>query len=241
VDFQEIESLDWTALREATEAIRAAAAEKQVWVLLGSAHRLSAGHLPHNSVYVISDSGQIVERYDKRFCTGVLTPEPEKDLRYYTPGNHCAVFEVDGFRCGVLICYDYRFPELYRELKRRGVQVLFQSFHNARMDRETFLNGNIWQEIVPATVMAHAATNHIWISATNSTAEYSMWGSFFTRPDGRITGRLEAHTPGVLISEVNPSTEIWDAPGPWRERAMNGQLHSGALVEDPMSVDRTSY
>ncbi len=50
---------------------------------------------------------------------------------------------------------------------------------------------------------------------------------------------MRAHTPGVLISDVAPSAEIWDAPGPWRERALAGQLHSGELVEDPRSHDRT--
>ena len=58
------------------------------------------------------------------------------------------VFDVDGFRCGVLICYDYRFPELYRELKQAGVQVLFQSFHNARSSVVDDQQYNIWKTIV---------------------------------------------------------------------------------------------
>ena len=75
----------------------------------------------------------------------------------------------------------------------------------------------------------------------NSTARCSSWPSFFVRPDGRITGRLADHEPAVLISEVDPSQEIWDAAGPWRERAMNGRLHSGEPVEDPRTADRGCY
>lgn len=238
VDLESTSSIDWSALAEATRQVRAAAERRRIWVLLGSTHRLSGDHLPHNSVYVIDDRGRIVERYDKRFCTGALEPAPQFDLRYYTPGDHTTVFELDGYRCGVLICYDYRFPELYRDLKRRGVEVVFQSFHNARRDEETHLKGNIWKEIVPATVRCHAATNHFWISATNSTARYSCWPSFFVVPDGRITGELPEHEAGVLVSKIDPGEEFWDAPAPWRDNAMAGELHSGRLVSDPRSSDR---
>jgi predicted amidohydrolase len=209
--------------------------------LLGSTHRLANGHFPHNSIYIINDQGQIVDRYDKRFCTGTLEPNASLDHLHYSPGDHFSVFEIDGFRASVLICYDYRFPELYRELKRQGVQIVFQSFHNARRDYRTFRYRNIWRELVPATMMCHAATNYFWISATNSTAKYSLWGSFFVRPDGRITGKLPVQQPGVLFSEVDAGVELWDASAPWRERAMRGELHSGTLVDDPRSVDRTCF
>ncbi len=147
------------------------------------------------------------------------------------------MFEVDGYRCGVLICYDYRFPELYRELKQLGVEMLFQSFHNARRDRDTHENRNIWKDIVPATMMCHAATNYFWVSATNSAAEFSSWASFFVQPDGLISGRLPLHEPGVLVSPVDPSAGHWDASAPWRTRAMSGRLHSGETVADPRSAD----
>ncbi len=239
VDVAHLNGLDWDKLRKATESICKEAAKHKIWVLLGSAHRLTEGHRPHNSVYVISDQGRIIDRYDKRFCTGASCLDVSSDLAHYTPGDHSTTFDVDGHRCGVLICYDYRFPELYRDLKNRGVEVLFQSFHNARRDRQTFRNRNIWKQVVPATMMCHAATNYFWISAANSTAKYSMWSNFFVRPDGRIAGRLEVHVPGVLISDVDPSLELWDASGPWRERAMQGKLHSGELVDDPRSRDRS--
>jgi predicted amidohydrolase len=237
-DFTSFEGFDWELLRSATEAICGAATDHGVWVLLGSAHRLSPGHKPHNCVYVISDEGQIVDRYDKRFCTGATEPEPEQDLAHYSPGNRPCVFDLDGYRCGVLVCYDYRFPELYRELKRLGVEVLFQSFHNARRDRETHETGNVWKEIVPATMMCHAATNYFWISATNSATEFSSWPSFFVRPDGLIAGRLRLHEPSVLVSQVDRSAGYWDASAPWRPRAMSGRLHSGETVADLRSIDR---
>ena len=241
VDLESFAGFDWEALEQATRDICREAAEHRVWVILGSAHRLSSPNKPHNSLYVISDAGQIVDRYDKRFCTGLSEPTGTLDLAHYSPGNHQVLFDVDGIRCGVLICYDYRFPELYRGLKAAGVEVLLQSFHNARRDQETHEQRNIWKDIVPATMMGHAASNHIWISATNSAARYSSWGTFFVRPDGQLAGQLPLHEPGLLICDVDLGLEIWDAPGPWRERAIRGQLHSGTLVEDPRSSDRKSF
>lgn len=57
--------------------------------------------------------------------------------------------------------------------------------------------------------------------------------------DGQIVGRLRQHTPGVLVSDMPLDPGLYDAPGPWREAAMCGQLHSGSLVSDPRSQDAT--
>ena len=239
VDLPDLTKLDWEALHDATQSICDAAKEYRVWVVLGSTHPLTPPHLPHNSLYIINDQGVIVDRYDKRFCTGTSDPTATMDHLHYSPGNHAARFVVDGYTCSALICYDYRFPELYRDLKRHGVEVVFHSFHNARRDYRTFHYRNIWKEIVPATIMCHAATNFMWISATNSAAKYSSFGNFFVRPDGRLTGKLPLHQSGALLSDIDGNLELWDAAEPWRERAMNGILHSGEIVDDPKSADRT--
>ena len=129
-DFVTFNGFDWGALRQATEEIAGHARDLGIWLVLGSAHQLSGDYKPHNSLYVINDSGKVVDRYDKRFCAGD-TSEQTGDLAHYSPGGHFSVWAIDGVRCGALICYDYRFPELYREYARRGVQLVFHSFHAA--------------------------------------------------------------------------------------------------------------
>lgn len=237
VDIPDIAALDWDALRQATRDVLAAARRRRVWVLLGSTHYLDEQHKPHNCVYVIDARGEIVDRYDKRFCTGVCGPQTTLDLIHYSPGDRYVTFRVKGFVGGVAICYDYRFPELYRGYKQRGVDVIFQSFHNARKSVVADPRYNIWKTIVPATMMCRAAENHFWVSANNSTARPSKWGSFTVRPDGAVTGRLAVHRPGVLLTSVVRDKTLMDAPGPWRESAMNGVLHSGQLVDHPRSRD----
>ena len=55
-----------------------------------------------------------------------------------------------------------------------------------------------------------------------------------------ITGALEPETEGVLISEVDLAADIYDSTVAWRDRAIDGVLHSGVLVEDPRSRERTA-
>jgi predicted amidohydrolase len=240
VDLPSIADLDWTSLAAATRDVMSAAKQHRVWLLLGSTHRLDDKLKPHNCVYVINPKGQIVDRYDKRFCTGKDGKQPTLDLCHYSPGNRFVTFKVKGVTCGVAICYDYRFPELYRGYKQLGVEVLFQSFHNARRSVVANQNYNIWKTIVPATMQCRAAENHFWVSANNSTARPSCWSSFAVRPDGLIVGQLPNHRAGVLITDMTIDPDFFDAPALWRESAMSGQLHSGRLVDHPRSRDVTS-
>ena len=253
VDFASHEGFDWPLLEGCVQRVLDLARESRIWVLLGSAHRLTAPHKPHNSLYVINDRGEIVDRYDKMFCAGDRSGD-SGELAHYSPGSHFSVFSIRGVRCGALICHEYRYPELYREYKRRGVQLMFHSFHAGNISPERFRamqddvgDGNLRLNpgatlpgiTMPATMIAEAANNHVWISCPNSSARESCWPSFFVRPDGVVTGRLRRNTAGVLISEVDTDEEIYDSTAAWRDRAMDGVLHSGTLVRDRRSEERT--
>lgn len=240
VDMPDLSTLDWDQLKEATQTIQTAAREAKAWVLLGSTHRLSGKHKPHNSIYIIDSLGKIVDRYDKRFCTGEQKgSRTTLDLKFYSPGDRFVTFTAKGITCGVLICYDYRFPELYRHYYQLGAKVIFQSFHNARSMVVDDPKYNIWKTIVPSTMSCRAAENHFWISANNSTTRPSRWSSFTVQPDGQIVDRLKLHRPGVLITDMKLDPNLFDAPGPWRDSAIRGQLHSGKLVKDKRSTDVT--
>jgi deaminated glutathione amidase len=242
VDFESFEGYDWDALARATDRVRQQAANLGIWAVIGSANRFSDVSAPHNSLLVISDDGDVVERYDKRFLGGT-------DLDHYSPGSHFTVWTVDGIRCGALICYDYRFPELYRHYVTLDVQLMLHSFHaaNASPERVAAIGAAIGHEYadlnaaptltypgvtMPAVMTASAACNNVWISCPNSSAPESLWPSFFVRRDGITTGRLERNQPGVLISTVDTEQDLYDSTGPWRRRAIAGTWHSGELAED---------
>ena len=220
------DGFDWGLLRAQTESIIAHARRLRMWLVFGSAHPLTGRHKPLNSLYAVSPTGRIVERYDKRFCT-------TGDLKNHSPGDHFSVFQINGVRCGMLICYDVRFPELYREYKRLGVQCMFHAFHNALVDGPT-----IHTTIMRPTLQAHAATNCMFISAPNSSARYSCWPSVFIQPDGVIVSQLGFNRPGLAVDRVDTHRKFYDASGEFRARSMAGRYNSGTLVRDRRSADR---
>lgn len=224
-DIKSLENYNWQQLHQLTDSIIFLARKLDIWVIMGSLHKLSENHKPHNSLYVISPQGKIVDRYDKRFCTG-------SDLIYCSPGDHFVSFKIKGVTCGLLICYDVRFPELYREYRKLGCDLIFQSFYNARAEK-----GSIHPVIMPVSAQAHAATNYFYMSLTNSSAPES-WPCHFITPDGLIQNKLQANIPGVLISDVDTSVRYYDASAEYRSDAIRGKLNSGETVKDTLSEKR---
>ena len=253
VDFPSFRGFNWVLLQECTQRVLDLARQLRLWVILGSTHRLTGRHKPHNSLYIIDDHGTLVERYDKMFCAGDRAGKSD-DLAHYSPGDHLSAFAIQGVRCGALICHDCRYPELYRAYKRRGVQLMFHSYHAGHTTPERFqaMRDTVGERLhtlnpgstlpgitMPATMHAAAANNYMWLSCPNSSARESCFPSFFVRPDGVITGRLRRHTAGILVSEVNTDAQLYDSAVAWRDRAMRGILHSGRLVRDKRSDERT--
>ena len=228
VDHKTLDDFDWAKQREELESILLLADELDLWVVLGCTHRLSEGIKPHDSLYVINPAGKIVDRYDKRFCTG-------GDLRHYSPGDHFVTFDVNGVRCGLLICYDIRFPELYRQYHKMGVQLMLHSFYNARQKE-----GSIHPKIMPPTAQARAATNYMFLSVNNSCAPRS-WESLFITPDGLIQRKLALDQAGVMINQVDITKGYYDASRPYRLDCINGKWNSGDTVDDLRSNNRQCY
>jgi predicted amidohydrolase len=228
-DFPSFAGFDWDLLREETEKIMSLASKLGLWVVLGSTHRLTEPNKPYNSLYLINPKGKIVDRYDKRFCT-------KGDLRRLTPGNRFVFFTINRVKCSLLICFDLRFPEIYRELYKQKVNCIFQSFYNARQS-EPSLHTHIMRQ----TMQAHAATNHFWISMSNASGYYSPYPSCFIQPDGVIVRQLKMNRPGLMINTVDLSKKFYDPMADFRDLAIAGTLSNGpAEINDPRSKNTTS-
>jgi len=227
VDVKTLEAYPWDSLKYHTRKIMDLARELKVWVLLGSLHPLDSTLKPLNCIYVINASGQIADRYDKRFCT-------LDDLELMSAGDHFVTFELKGVRCGILICFDVRFPELYRAYCRLGTDCIFQSFYNARQKP-----GGIHPQIMPVTAQAHAGINHFYMSLTNSSAP-SSWPCYFITPDGMVADKLEPDEPGILFSEIDLTKSYYDASKILRNKALRGKLSSAASPEHARNSNRKS-
>lgn len=234
-DFSSFDGFDWQLLREETEKIMALTGKLRLWVVLGSTHRLTSDRNirgqagPHNSLYLINPKGNIVDRYDKRFCTS-------DDLHHYTPGNKFVNFSINGVKCSLLICFDLRFPEIYRQLYKQKVNCIFQSFYNARQKEPT-----VHSFIMRQTMQCRAATNYFWISMANSSGYYAPYPSCFIQPDGRIISQLRNNRPGLMVNTVDLKKKFYDPMANFRDMAIAGRLSNGPkTINDPRSKNTTT-
>ncbi len=190
---------------------------------------LTKPNKPHNSLYLINPRGKIVDRYDKRFCT-------RGDLKRLTPGNRFVCFTVNGVKCSLLICFDNRFPELYRELYKQKVDCIFQSFYNARQK-----GPSVHTYIMRQTMQCRAATNHFWVSMANSSGYYSPYPSCFIQPDGLIVRQLRQNRAGIMVNMVNLNKKFYDPMADFRDMAVKGALSNGPkIIPDRRSRNTTT-
>jgi predicted amidohydrolase len=107
-------------------AVRDAAARTGLWVHLGSlALKREDGKLA-NRGFVIDGKGDIRARYDKihLFDVDLPTGESWRESASYAPGGKAVVVETPAGPLGLSICYDLRFPDLYRALTDAGAKLI---------------------------------------------------------------------------------------------------------------------
>ncbi|TDW70209.1 carbon-nitrogen hydrolase family protein [Kribbella pratensis] len=215
--------VDWPAVRGELEQIIALAAELRIWVVLGSAHPLTPPHRPHNSLYVISDQGTIVDRYDKRFCshTEITT--------FYSPGFEPVVFDVDGYRFGCAICVEINFPDLFTQYGELGVDCLLLSAYPV-------------DEVFEAKARAYASINTYWTGMALPSQTSHLMNSGVIGPDGRYVAQLDGGE-GLVYADLERSAySVWfDKARPWRRTALLGDIYRSRRVDDPRSEDRTCF
>lgn len=227
VDFDSFAGYNWPQLKDRTQEILALAGQLKLWVALGSAHPLTPPNKPHNCLYLIGPDGTLKDRYDKRFGT-------EMDLLHYTPGNHFVFFDINGVKCSLLICFDLRFPELYRPLSQEGVKCVFQSFYNARQK-----GPSVHTDIMRQTMQANAANNGLWASVANSCGWYCPYSSCVIQPDGRIMSQLPDHQEDLMVSAIDIHQTFYDPSAPFRKLILEGKLSNGPeKLDDPKSKNR---
>lgn len=104
---------------EAVKALCAPLArELNMNIVAGSVSDRRGGRV-YNTAYVFDRQGACLAAYDK---THLFTPMGEHE--HYAAGDHLTTFSLDGHKCSLLICYDLRFPELFRTLALQGVELL---------------------------------------------------------------------------------------------------------------------
>lgn len=108
--------------------LRDTAARLGVWVLIGSLALRAEPPEPRfvNRSFLIGPDGEIAAWYDKMHMFDVQVTETEtyKESKGYAPGNRAVLAKTPFAQIGMTVCYDVRFPYLYRTLAQAGADIL---------------------------------------------------------------------------------------------------------------------
>ncbi|MEZ5083924.1 MAG: carbon-nitrogen hydrolase family protein [Bacteroidales bacterium] len=208
IDFPNIESKDYDEIQNALEKIRATARQLKIWALIGSHHFEENQVKPFISLHLFNPDGKITDRYDKRILAG---SEGELDNKFYSAGEKAVVFKIKGSTCGLSICHEWRYTELYREYKKLKVDLIFQSFYDGNFSPEYYReDGKELARLIIGTMRGNAANNYLWISVANTSRKESGFPSFILQPDGKILHKLVRNRTGVLITDIDIDQKFID-------------------------------
>ena len=155
-----------------------------------------------NRAFMISPRGDIVARYDKihMFDVDLAGGESYRESNNFRPGDSAVAVDLPFARLGLTICYDLRFPALYRALAEAGATVLTIPAAFTRQTGEAH-----WHTLI----RARAIENGSFVLAAaqggaHENGRETYGHSLAVDPWGRVVGELGSE-PGVLMVEIDPA------------------------------------
>jgi len=132
----------------------------------------------YNTSFIFDRKGNCVAEYDKIHLFSNMNED-----KAFNSGNKIVTFEIDGIKCGIIICYDLRFVELSRKLALEGIKILFvvAQWPKERIEHWEILN------------RARAIENQIFVVAANGCGKFKdiKYGgnSLIISPQGKILSK----------------------------------------------------
>ncbi|MBL8458259.1 MAG: carbon-nitrogen hydrolase family protein, partial [Zoogloea sp.] len=180
--------------------LRDAARRHKLWLIGGSCPMAAdSPDKVKNSTLVFDDNGRRVARYDKVHLFGFCKGEERYDeAATIEAGNEVVSFEAPCGQIGLSICYDLRFPELFRAMGELDLIVLPAAF--------TYTTGQAHWEIL---LRARAIENQCYVLASAQGGRHPSgrrtWGdSMIIDPWGEVLARLP-EGPGVVVADLDPA------------------------------------
>lgn len=172
--------------------VRQVASRRGVTVVAGSLPLRCDGRIYNKSV-VIGPDGQTVAAYEKLHLFTMLGEE-----RFFAAGQSRQVFDLYGLPAGLAICYDLRFPELFRALALDGAQVIFLPSEWPAARAEPWLT----------LTRARAIENQIYVCAANCVGEHHgnpFFGhSLLIGPGGEIVA-AGGDEEAIIYGDIDPA------------------------------------
>lgn len=194
---------------EALRALRAVAREKKIWLLIGSLPIRVAEDKLANRSFLVSPEGRIAARYDKihMFDVDLAGGESYRESRNFAAGESAVTADLPWGRLGLSICYDLRFPQLYRALAHEGARFLTVPSAFTRQTGEAH-----WHVLLRARAIENGS--FVFAPAQGGRHENgreTFGHSLIVAPWGEIIA--EAGTePGIVTAIVDPA-KIEEARG----------------------------
>ncbi|MBX9993068.1 carbon-nitrogen hydrolase family protein [Phreatobacter oligotrophus] len=205
---------------------QAEAMQLGIWLHIGSLAIKIGERQAANRGYVISPDGEVVAAYDKIHMFDVDLPNGQtyRESAAYVPGDVAVMADLPWARLGVTICYDLRFPNLYRTLAEQGAGIM------AIPSSFTVPTGEAHWHVL---MRARAIENGAFVIAAAQGGQHacgrSTYGhSLIVDPWGKILAEADHDEPAVILAEIDP-TRIADTRGRIPSLA-NGRMFSVADV-----------
>ena len=164
----------------------------------GSVPEIEDGRM-YNTCFVFDSEGRQIARHRKAHLFDVDLPNMRfRESDTFTPGQEITVFDTDFGRIGVAICFDIRFPELFRAMARRGARLICLP---AQFNMTT--GPAHWE----ATLRMRTVDNELFfVGASSARYEgfpYECWGhSMILDPFGTALAAAD-HTEQTLLAEID--------------------------------------
>ncbi|MFC3982977.1 carbon-nitrogen hydrolase family protein [Streptosporangium jomthongense] len=183
--------------------LRSAAAARGLAVLVGGMWLASGEEArPYNAAVFVGSTGRIVAEYRKVHLFRLATAEVTEDEgEYTTPGDHLVTVDYRGLSFGLSICYDLRFPELYRSLARSGADVLCVPSNFSALTGAAH-----WEPLLRARAIENLC--YVLAPAQEGVGDdgFAAFGqSMAVDPWGRVLARAEEGTEFVTV-DLDPAT-----------------------------------
>lgn len=222
-DWQDV---DWHALKDELEQTKQLAGDLGLWAVIGCNHPLTEPNRPHNSLYVLSDEGDLHARYDKQWCSNTEVND------WYTPGQSLCIFEIKGWRFGCAICIEIQFPELFLAYGKEQIDCLLYSTYAAN-------------PMFGIQAQGYAASHNVWFSLSNVAEHSEVLGSRVIAPSGEVQAVCEAQGSSFTLAALDSEDPRWhealNLARPWRKKAREGEIYRSRFAKDSRSEDRTSF
>ena len=186
---------------EPLRELRALAGELSVWLLVGSLTLKTEDGRMTNRSLLLSETGEVVATYDKIHMFDATLPDGKviRESSAYCPGASAVVADTPWGKLGLTVCYDLRFPQLYRSLAQAGARYLTvpSSFQRAT-------GKDHWHPLL----QARAIENGCFVFAPAMCGEHpgnrSTYGhSLVIDPWGKILAD-GGDAPGIVYADIDP-------------------------------------